>query len=223
MRRVLINEVDARVLPGLLCWYRAQTLETKFGNGQSATYALDESGKGNNLGNGNATPPTLKLNACNGYPSLLFDGTNDELRGNLVAGSVIKYLFALVKRTNAGNYAAGYEAFFGGITAGDASIYGVGNTSTVTGSGAGTSYINGVATTTVVTNAWNLCYAEITSAKPFTSNTIMGRTNGSATYFPGEIVEAGCGTGTPTALQRTQFFNAMIAKYALTGVVGSPT
>lgn len=225
LQRPIVGETDARVLPGLVGWFRAETLREKFGDGQAATYVLDESGNGCNASSaaGGATvPPLFKSSGCNGYASLVFDGVNDELRSGMTFGAVIKGCFALVKRTSAGNWNTGSEGFIGGLTAGDAGINGVAGTSTVAGNVAGTVYVNGVQTTTVVTNAWNLCYVEHTTADTFTSGFILGRVNSSAFYFGGEIAEAGFFTGTPTAAQRNAFFDAMVEKYALTGVVGSP-
>lgn len=226
MSRPIIDEVDARILPGLSNWYRAETMRSWFGQDQNVTHALDESGNGFNMSSAQDAvnkPPDMNLAGITvgnkNYASFVFDGSNsEELRGSCIyTGTSIKYLFALVKQTASGNWSAGASnaGFFGGLTAGDAAIGGTNGALTIASNG-GTEYVNGVATDTVSdAGVWNLVYVELTIKDTFGS-IVMGRNRSTTDYFSGEIAECGAGTGTPSAAQRTAFFNAMIAKYNIT-------
>lgn len=222
MRRTMVDDVDARVLPNLLAWYRAETVVGKFGDGQSALYALDESGHGNNLGGG-GTVPLMNYAVCNGYAAYKFTGAMDLRNANVTFTSSVAGAFAVVKHTVAGNFAAGGGGGEGIITdygstngslRGDASVSNIfDNTATYT------AYVNGVATKVIAnTNAWNLLYIEFTSGKQSYTGTMMGRHGTGATFLTGSIVECGYFGNLPTSGQRTAFFNAMIAKYNITGV-----
>lgn len=222
-KRPFVGDVDARILPSIQFWFRADTHRYAFSDGQNASYALDESNNGNNLGGG-GTVPLYVASGCNGYGSFKFTGAMDLRSPNMAFTSNVRWAYAVVKHTNAGNFLAvngeGIITDYGGTHTG---IYGIASTSTfTTNGGVDTAYINGVAGNTITnTNAWNLLYVEFGVARSF-SGTIMGRDGTGSGFLTGEIAECGYGGALPSSLQRTNFLNALITKYALTGNVGSP-
>lgn len=224
MTRPLVDEVDARILPGLIGWYRAETMKEKFGDGQEVTYIYDESGNGNHMEG--ATGPDFVSDGINGFASLSFDSANlESLIGAATYGAVVRGVYAVVKRATAGNWgtSATTEGFFGGQAAGNISIVGTNGTTNINGAGGtSTDYVNGVQTDAVSnTNAWNLVYSELATLDSLTG-IVMGRLNAGNGFFGGEIAECGAFTTTPSSADRTAFFNHIIAKYAITGDVGSP-
>lgn len=222
-QRPSVGDVDARILPSLLFWFRADTHRYEFSDGQNASYAFDESNNGNNLGGG-GTVPLYVASGCNGYGSFKFTGAMDLRSPNMAFASKIRGAFAVAKHTSAGNFLAvngeGIITDYGGTHAG---LYGVASTQTIYNFGAAdTVYVNSVATNAITnTNAWNLIYIEHSVARSF-SGTMMGRDGTGSGFFTGEIAECGYFGALPSAVQRQNFFNALIAKYALTGNVGSP-
>ncbi len=215
MRRPFVGEVDARVLPDLVSWWRAETHREKFGDGQPITYTIDESGNGNNMYAPQA--PLFNPNGPNGYASIVFDGVNDELRSAMSFTSAVKGCFAVVRNTVGGNWGAGHRGIIGSISGSQVALYGVGGASTIATITAGTLYVNGVQTDIVANvNAWNLLYLECTALGSITT-TNLARLNGGTGYLGGEIAEAGIFRGTPTAAARAAFFAQIIQRYAITG------
>lgn len=220
LTRPIVSDVDARILPGLICWYRAETLREHFGDGANVTYIFDESGNGCNLSSAAANkPPAYVSDGCNGYASLSFDGSNsEELRGNASLGAVVTGAFAVVKNSASGNWGTDNAGMIGGLAAGNVCLAGDANAQTISSPASipSNEWVNGTDTNTVTnTDAWNLVYIEVSADT--VEEIVMGRYLSIAAYFSGEIAECGMFTGSPTAAQRTAFFDAMIAKYAITG------
>lgn len=222
MSRPIVDGIDARVLPGLICWYRAETVRNKFGDGQGVTYCLDESGNGFHLSSaegGVNKPPAMVRAGINGYASFSFDSSNaEELRGSMVSAAVTGS-FAVVKNSASGNWAGvGSAGFISGMTAGNAKLIGTSGAQTISAPGSASvdGWVNGVNTLTVTnTDVWNLIY--VTHTADAVGALVIGRNGSAAEYHDGEIAECGMFTGVPTVAQRTAFFNAIIAKYAITG------
>lgn len=218
MRRTLVNEVDARILPALKFWFVAENHKNKFSDGASASYAMDSSVNGNNLGSAGAAP-TFRLNDCNGHASFYFNGAVN-LSGLNIFTANIRGGFVVVKHNVAGNWEATYPGFISDTGSSTARIIGNAGTQDIhNNGGVDTVYVNGVQTVSVAnTDAWNLIYVEFGVAGTF-NGTILGRYGGTAGYLNGRIAEAGLFGAIPSAQTRTLFFESMMNKYALTGNV----
>lgn len=216
--RTLVGDIDARILPKLYFWFRAETHRLNFTDGGGATYAFDESSNGNNLYN-SSTPPLFVADACNGYAAFNFTGAL-WLLGNMVFTGVVAGAYAVVKHNVAGNWGAGSEGILTDYGSTVGQLTGKANASQVhKATVTDTTYVNGTATQDIAnTDAWNLLYVEftVTANRTFTG-TAMGRQGGGATYLNGQIAEAGYFGAIPTAATRTLFFNSLIEKYAITG------
>lgn len=91
-----VDEFNATTIAGCVCWTRplSATMQTDTGAAVSEAsrvgYWLDQSGSANDI----AWNDSLAVNVCptfrggiqNGLPMILFDGVNDFLRSNLLAG-----------------------------------------------------------------------------------------------------------------------------------------
>ena len=222
MRRTIVDEVDARILPSLLCWGRAETMKHKFSDGASANYLLDESGVGNHFGSaGGNTPPLMVYDDCNGYASVNFTGAMD-IRGSMVHTSTVRGAFAIVKHNTAGNWKTAVgEGFITDLASGQGMLAGAADTINVRlGTATDTAYVNGVQTIAITnTDAWNLLYIEFTAAAKSYTATVLGRQGGTAAFLNGRLAEWGYFGGLPSAQVRTAFLAALIAKYAITGNV----
>lgn len=117
----IANQTDwlPTAISTLACWYKADSLD--LADGADVTSWADSSGNSRTLTQSGSADlcPHYTINSINGYPAVLFDGTNDYMVTAAFALSQPEHVFIVCKQVSSANT----ETIFDGLTANKGKIH----------------------------------------------------------------------------------------------------